>query len=105
MSETFRSYKVYEILCDIEKVLSFFCVESDYDVDMGRALETASKSPVSLVILQSLMSMSLLMTVLKRSLSCPPNATARMFPERGIMTATNGSGMTDAQVRSFYGSR
>lgn len=47
ISETFRSYKVYEILCDIEKVLSFFCVESDYDVDMSRALETASKSGVS----------------------------------------------------------
>lgn len=47
ISDTFRTHEVYEILCDIEKVLSFFCVESDYDVDMSRALATASQSGVS----------------------------------------------------------
>lgn len=34
-------------MCDIEKVLDFFCVESDFDADMYKTLQKASNAGVT----------------------------------------------------------
>lgn len=43
----FSEHTVYELLRDIEKVLDFFCVESDFDVDMYKTLQKASNAGVT----------------------------------------------------------